>query len=319
VHRAPPLTFYLVIEAMRSISTATATATASDTIVTPPTAGAAAPHARPVRLVSRQARVGLLRAGACAVLLIGAVACGNRSTIPDPDPVSTNSHETSAADEQRRALDRAHTELANQRYQNAIDRYTIVLDQDPEVVEALVNRAIAHLAIDARSAALEDASEAFRLDPGEPRVCLNLALIQTRIGLSREALLTLDHVVGDPVYRRDALQARVINLIVEELHEQAHTEGVQLIEEFGESPDTLNHIAIALQELENDSQAIAFYERALGIDPDHADALRNLALLLIRQGRDDEGRQYLERYTRVTPANAIDRPLIQSILAPDEE
>jgi tetratricopeptide (TPR) repeat protein len=60
------------------------------------------------------------------------------------------------------------------------------------------------------------------------------------------------------------------------------------------------NLALALEDLRQPDRALAHYQRALGIDPDFADAHFNLAGLCEQLGREAQALRHYHAYKKLT-------------------
>jgi len=69
----------------------------------------------------------------------------------------------------------------------------------------------------------------------------------------------------------------------------------ELLELLGENPNTLHAIAHCYERQNRDREAVAYAERALGVDPRHFPSLRVLARAYVKADDRERAREYLER------------------------
>ncbi len=79
---------------------------------------------------------------------------------------------------------------------------------------------------------------------------------------------------------------------------------------------SLNNLGMGLAELGKDEEAIACFERAVRLRPDHAEAHARLGQILARPGRREEANRHLAEAVRLQPGNEEFRELLRIGMAP---
>jgi len=227
----------------------------------------------------------------------------------------------------RNRIDDADALIEKKRYVEALEILEPLDVKYPDRIEILASRAMCYFHLGDGVEYLEASLKLSRMLPNRPEVLLSLAqayLMNERLALARRAYLQLLErwpEGEDAEHAREMLRIlepelgrmlALINLPGEERYEAAelHEESQVLMEQgqtararatVGKLLERLPNFVPALnnlsqmQHLDNQNgEAIATAERALGIDPQNYHALGNLARYLFLQGRVDESRRVAE-------------------------
>lgn len=257
-----------------------------------------------------------------ALLAVGAASCGARdhaapsTTNAATSPLSGAS-DPGAQDEPDPPSDSVRDDIAQGRralhlgrYREASAWFDRALEADPRAVDALVGRSISNLAQARHNAALDDAVLAAEL-ASDDAGALHLAHVQVRVGLADAALPELRRLADAD--GRDAAIGHLLMIALTEAGESA--EAARTATRFGleRSVDAgvLNDVGVTFERAGRLEDARDAYDRALGADPDHAPAWRNLGMLAVRLDDPDDAIRALERYLAICPDDAIDRTVVQ--------
>ena len=212
------------------------------------------------------------------------------------------------------ALERGLEAMHRGRLREAIAWFDRAVHAEPNDADALMNRAVAKLALNLNEGAMEDAARAVEIDGG-PSSTLLQAMVQTRLGYYRLAEPSLQALrEGEGVDQRAVLLLLSIVLTEQARGVEAVEMLQQYIDAFGGDAALFNGLGIALERAGEDERATNAYEAALDADPEHIETWRNFGMLMLNSGFHDEAARALERYLLLAPMGTLDREAVQSRL-----
>jgi predicted O-linked N-acetylglucosamine transferase (SPINDLY family) len=162
-------------------------------------------------------------------------------TAPSPTPSSTDTSEAAESGESSlfdQALARYQGGAAPE---DLIDDFLAITSQAPQQSAGWTCLAWLQLLLDQPRAALQSARTAVRLNPQDPQARINLGLVLERQGLSDQALVQWQQVVGDVAMQVIALNHR--GRLHESLRQYAQAEAVltQSLRLNPHQPDAIQH------------------------------------------------------------------------------
>ncbi len=190
-------------------------------------------------------------------------------------------------------------------FERAISELDIILQLEPEDVDALVERGAAHAALERPDDAMESYRAALGIDPDRAEAHGGLGLVYYMMALCD---LSADHYARSAVLSPDDPWPQYdLGLALEAAgrHAEADTAFEQAVDKGGDDGEVCAAVARALMSQGRDPEAaIAAARRACGIDPGSAEALDALAMALYSAGRYDAALGPSQEATRLDPEAA---------------
>lgn len=184
-------------------------------------------------------------------------------------------------------------------------------------LDASAHGALARVLVERKEleGALSHARTAVQLRPLDPEARSVLAVCLEATGRFDEAIAELREAVRlAPM--KGIQHSRLARLLAMRGWNVEAIDALKKAVELGPVSSTLYvNLAKALANVGRDSEAASAIESALALEPDRMDTLAAFGVIALRLGRLEEARLSLERCLELTPANDVDRDLIESSLA----
>jgi tetratricopeptide (TPR) repeat protein len=174
----------------------------------------------------------------------------------------------------------------------------------PDLVEALVNRGIAHYGLKRFSDALADYDRAIALRPDNADALSNRGNALDRLGRHEEALASYEAALALRPQHVEALYNRGVTLHALRRFGEALASYEAALALRPEYPEVLIGRGLTLHDQGRFDAALESYDRAIALRPDHAQALVNRGAMLHELGRTEEALENFERALAAEPDHA---------------
>ena len=185
-------------------------------------------------------------------------------------------------------------------YEKAIDFITRAICQTDSIASFYSNRGAAYKGLEKYQDALVNYQRAIDLDPQNPTFFLNLAITQVSAGKKQQAIDAYRKAIQ---LKPDYLEALINlgNLLIDEELEEAISLCRQVVQLAPKAHTVHFNLANALAKSEDPEAAEKSYQQALKISPNHLDSLKNYAVLLSSQKRNEDAITILRRAAVLDP------------------
>lgn len=191
--------------------------------------------------------------------------------------------------------------LGLSRFEEALDSAERSLAVRPDSALALSNKASALLALDRNEEALAACERALTLDARHAQSLCNRGAALSSMGRQTEALASYDAALASNPRLVEALVNRVTPLRHQERYAEALA-GTDRAMSLGEpSSNLLRSRGVVLSDLGRHGEAMASTEQAVRKNPKDAESVFNLAQMLLREERFDEGLPLYEARKGINP------------------
>ena len=192
-------------------------------------------------------------------------------------------------------LNRGLAHLRHSAFQEAIDDFSESIQREPSLLAAYINRHAALLAVGNVEAALLDLDRAVELSPDSPRVRLIRSRVLRQMGRLKASQTDFQAAMNQrPASVEDWVSVALARLPDDP--ERAHQDLQAADTLFGVNSTVLQSMAHVLSEyLNRPEEAITALDRLLEKSPEFQKALAGRAVLLARAGKVDEVKRDLQR------------------------
>ncbi len=187
------------------------------------------------------------------------------------------------------------------KYQEALNRYLLILDVLPDNVSLLSNVGLAYRDLGRADDALGFCLKAVRQAPNDPNQLVNLGAVYESLSRIDEAAATYEQALALAPHH-----AKALNNLGKLYHLLGQSErGLTLIRHAlavePDNPLALNNLGVILSDSGDFQGAAAAFEKSLHKDPTNSDLLFNLSGLYNCRGDLEKARQVLERLLALQP------------------
>jgi Tfp pilus assembly protein PilF len=205
---------------------------------------------------------------------------------PEPEPEPIPEPEQPPVEAQiSDYFDRAERYKSRNQYNDAVRFYDLVLDLDPNHVDALNNKGIILWANRKYKLAINHFDKVLELDPKNSEALINKAASMNRLGEKDKALELYDEVLIIDDKNADAWSNKGVILFSEHKYQEAEECFTNAVENNPDDEDGWFNLGFVFEKLERFEDASKAYEQVLKINPENGEAVRayHQCLRILRQ------------------------------------
>ena len=187
--------------------------------------------------------------------------------IPEPPKVSPE-------ERLEEFLEKAERYKNRNQYHDAVRYYDMVLDIEPDHIQALNNKGLILWANRKYKLAIEHFDHILELDPKNQEAIINKAASFNRLGEKDRAVKLYDELLEDDGTNADAWSNKGVILFSQQRYEEAEKCFKNAVENNPDDEDSWFNYAFVLEKLDKIQEASNAYETVLKLNPENSEAVR---------------------------------------------
>ena len=190
--------------------------------------------------------------------------------------------------------------IKTKNYEEAISSFDIVLEIDPNHLEALINKAKTLVNLGKSEQALSYYDRVLEIDPQHVEALSLKGDELVKLGKSEQALSYYERVLEIDPHHIDALEVPTFDKILE-----IDPNHLDALNNKGSSEVSLGRTKSGVTVIFADrlDESISYFDRVLDVDPNHVGALFNKGRALAQVNRTEEGLTYIDKVLQIEPNN----------------
>ncbi len=192
---------------------------------------------------------------------------------PKPAPEPELPKEKTPAEKIIEYIEKAEDYKNRNMYHDAIRYYDLVLDLDPENIQALNNKGLLLWANRKYRLAIEHFDRVIELDKYNPEALINKAASLNKLGEKEEALKTYDIIIDNDKENTDAWSNKGVLLYTMQNFKEAEEAFKHAVSGDPGDEDSWLNLAIVLEKNGKYQEAMEAYDKVISLNPNNKDAV----------------------------------------------